>query len=97
MDDAPHGSFIYRPDATVVGTPSANSSDSDKYQPNINVFSASGLDDTGHSLVVNVGVDSVFLFDYVVYTIGKSDPTPPGSIATTAPDSQRTASAVADS
>ena len=97
LDGAPHGSFVYRPDATVPGTPTVDSPNSNKYQPNVNVFTASGLEDAEHSLIVNIGVDSVFLLDYIVYTPGNSDPTIPGSITTSAPDSQRTVGAVANS
>ncbi|EJD05044.1 uncharacterized protein FOMMEDRAFT_154211 [Fomitiporia mediterranea MF3/22] len=92
LDGSPHGSFTFRPDPTATGTPTVNSSASDKFQSNVNVFSVAGLEDTAHSLIVNVGVDSVFLLDYVMYTAGASDPTiPGGSVTTDAPDSQRTA------
>lgn len=97
LDGSAHGSFTYRPDATVPGTPNVDSSASDKFQSNVNIFGAAGLEDTDHSLVINVGVDSVLLLDYVIYTAGPSDPTIPGSITTAAPDSERTAGSVTDS
>ena len=73
LDGSPHGQFIHRPDATQPGTPTVNSSVADKFLSNVNVFGASGLNDTNHTLVVNVGVDSVFLFDYAQYTESKAD------------------------
>lgn len=92
LDGASHGQYIHLPDGTVPGTPTINSSTSDKYLPNVNVFSVSGLDDTLHSLMVNVGVDSVMLLDYVVYTAGSSDPTGTDGAA----GSQRTSGSTAE-
>ncbi|KAL5520444.1 hypothetical protein ACEPAG_9668 [Sanghuangporus baumii] len=98
LDGAPHGSFTYRPDAIVPGTPNINSSAADKFQFDVNIFSVSDLEDSDHSLVINVGVDSVLLLDYVIYTAGASDPTiPGGSITTAAPGSERTAGSATSS
>lgn len=45
------------------GTPGASG-----FQPNMNVFSGSDLEDGQHRLVVTVGPNSSFLFDHLVYT-----------------------------
>lgn len=73
LDGQPHGRFIHLPDATTAGTPTVNSSTVDKFLPNVTVFVATALNDTNHTLVVSIGDDSVFLFDYAIYTVGKSD------------------------
>ncbi|KAH8114827.1 hypothetical protein DFH11DRAFT_128047 [Phellopilus nigrolimitatus] len=90
LDGTPHGQFLHQPDPAQSGTPTVNSSNSEKYLSNFTVFSVSGLENMTHTLVVNVGVDSVFLFDYAVYEAGVSDPADPGSDTATAPGSQRT-------
>ena len=69
-----------------------NSSVSEQFLPNVNVFAASGLDDTEHSLVINLGVDSVMLLDYIVYTAGPNDPTGTDGAA----GSQRTSGATGE-
>ncbi|KAI5120245.1 hypothetical protein M0805_007549 [Coniferiporia weirii] len=89
LDGTPRGQLLFQPDATKAGTPTVNSTTAEKFLPGVSVFSSSGLDDMAHSLVVNVGADSVFLFDYAVYTAGASDSV---SSTTTAPGSQRTES-----
>lgn len=70
-----HGEYLHVPNATDPGTPTANSTASDKFLPNVNVFAVSELEDTQHNLVVNVGVDSVLLLDYIIFTAGPNDPT----------------------
>ena len=57
VDDQPSGSY------SSTGMPGSAG-----FMPNQNVLSLSGLSDHPHQLVVNVGDDSVFLFDYLVYT-----------------------------
>ncbi|KLO16616.1 hypothetical protein SCHPADRAFT_937806 [Schizopora paradoxa] len=61
LDGKPHGQFRNNPT-------SLNSSSSDNFIPNFAVFSAEGLLDGEHSIVVTVGPDSVFLFDYALVT-----------------------------
>lgn len=63
------------------GTPFKFNSSDDSLQYNVRVFTASELDNTPHSLIIQTAsdVDSVVLFDYIVYTI----PDPPPSITTT--------------
>ena len=92
------GSFIHQPDASTPGTPTVNSSTDDKYLSNVLVFSASSLNDEEHILTMNVGVDSVLLLDYIIYTAGDNDePLGDGSsLTSTAPDSQRTAGLISD-
>ncbi|KAG6853124.1 hypothetical protein C0991_006734 [Blastosporella zonata] len=38
------------------------------YLPSANIFSQAGLPETPHVLQVNVGLNSIFLFDYLIYT-----------------------------
>lgn len=45
------------------GTPGASG-----FQPNMNVFAGSDLEDSKHRLVVTVGPNSSFLFDHLIYT-----------------------------
>lgn len=92
------GSFIHQPDASTPGTPTVNSSTDDKYLSNVLVFSASSLNDEEYILTMNVGVDSVLLLDYIIYTAGDNDePLGDGSsLTSTAPDSQRTAGLISD-
>lgn len=86
LDGQPRGEFQHIPQAIVNGTPTVNSPVDQKFISNFPVFSASDLDNTNHTVVVNVGIDSVFLFDYAVYTtLGSS-----GSVTASAPSSERT-------
>ncbi|KAL0952876.1 hypothetical protein HGRIS_007095 [Hohenbuehelia grisea] len=59
------------------------------YVPNVNVFAASGLADSPHNLRVDIGPDSVFLFDYMIYTQSAEEA---ASHSTTAPGVQLTSS-----
>lgn len=63
------------------GTPYQFTPTDDSLQYNVRVFTASELDNTSHSLIIQTASDigSVVLFDYIVYTI----PDPPPSITTT--------------
>ena len=38
------------------------------YQPSTNVLSLDGLSNQPHQLVVSVGENSIFIFDYLIYT-----------------------------
>lgn len=86
-------SFIHTPDASIPGTPTVNSTTDEKFLQNVLVYSASTLNDEKYTLTMSVGVDSVFLLDYIIYTAGDNDD-PIGdeaSLTSSAPDSQRTA------
>ena len=56
---------------TLDNQPAGNFSPTEtstEYVPNTNVLSLDGLANQLHQLVVTVGDDSVFLFDYLIYT-----------------------------
>ncbi|KAF8153766.1 hypothetical protein B0H34DRAFT_719065 [Crassisporium funariophilum] len=60
--------------------PSAGGAD---FTPNTTVFARTGLPEGLHQLVVTVGQDSVFLFDYLVYT-SQDEPSKTGNSSGTA-------------
>jgi len=57
LDNQPSGNF------SSTGTPGSTG-----FLPSQNVLSLNGLSNEPHQLVVNVGDDSVFLFDRLIYT-----------------------------
>jgi hypothetical protein len=64
LDNQPAGNFS----PTVMST---------EFLQNTSVLSLDGLSNQPHQLVVTVGNDSVFLFDYLIYTnssAGTSEP-----------------------
>lgn len=91
LDNASHGQFLSQPSAANPNTPTAQSPNSEKYSPNFPVFTATGLNDTSHTLVINVGADSVLLFDRAVITQSQKDS---ASGITTAPGVQETGGAL---
>jgi len=60
LDGKRHGGFTHNPNSTSFSNP--------QYVSNFPVFSAEGLGDGEHSIVVTVGPDTVFLFDYALVT-----------------------------
>ena len=60
LDSEPAGNFLHDSSATNHG-----------FQPRVAVFSQGGLSDATHTLLVNLGPNSVFLFDY--YLVGRAD------------------------
>lgn len=65
LDSQPDGQY------THTGTeppPSDAASSSSAYQPDAAVYSRSGLPEGFHSLRIDVGPDSVFLLDYIIYS-----------------------------
>ena len=80
LDSKPFGKFISQPGSVngAASNVSASSSDSGSsasphYASGVPVFQAEDLEDKQHNLVVNVGVDTVFLFDYAIITQSKAD------------------------
>ncbi|KAI0255591.1 hypothetical protein BJV78DRAFT_1176946 [Lactifluus subvellereus] len=57
LDDEPAGKFSHDGLANIGG-----------FQPNVSVFSRAGLSDSAHTLVVNLGPNSVFLLDHYVFS-----------------------------
>ncbi|KAI0050755.1 hypothetical protein FA95DRAFT_1581004 [Auriscalpium vulgare] len=57
LDNQPAGAFLHNGSAAGSG-----------FQPNTSVLSVSGLPDAQHTLQISIGPDSVFLFDYYVFT-----------------------------
>ncbi|KAF8494377.1 hypothetical protein F5888DRAFT_654714 [Russula emetica] len=75
FDSEPAGNFLHSGSATNHG-----------FQSNVSVFSRGGLSDSTHSLLVNIGPNSVFLFDYYVVSradCSDSNPCPTHSQAST--------------
>jgi hypothetical protein len=60
LDSSPAGNFLHSGSATNHG-----------FQPTVTVFSRGGLSDSTHTLLVNLGPNSVFLFDY--YVVSRAD------------------------
>lgn len=57
LDNDPLGNFFHEGSQAATG-----------YLPHVNVFAQDNLTETPHVLRVDVGVGSVFLFDYMIYT-----------------------------
>ncbi|KAI0270583.1 hypothetical protein BC834DRAFT_521251 [Gloeopeniophorella convolvens] len=70
LDNQSAGSFLHTGAANTGG-----------FQPNVSVFSRTGLADSAHTLLVNLGPDSVFLFDFYVFSQadGSNFGSPPAS------------------
>lgn len=78
LDGQPAGQYIFNPTLPLSATPQFVS---------MSVFGMGGLADQEHELVVNVGDDSVFLFDFAKYEQSQADT---DATATGSPGSQRT-------
>lgn len=61
LDTEPAGNYLHTSGPATVHD----------FQSNISVFSRGGLSDSAHSLLVNLGPNSVFLFDY--YVVSRAD------------------------
>ncbi|KAI0338628.1 hypothetical protein BDW22DRAFT_1348337 [Trametopsis cervina] len=76
LDSQPSGNYLHTGSPSVQSSPTA-------YLSSFPVFQRTGLPDTPHTLTVNVGPDSVFLLDYIVYTqdseLGEVPNDPPSS------------------
>lgn len=59
LDSQLAGSFLHH------GTPGTNTT---SYETSVPIFAKTGLPEGPHTLKMNVGPDSVFLLDYIVYT-----------------------------
>ena len=57
LDSEPAGNFVHNGSANNQG-----------FQSNVSVFSRGGLSGSTHTLLVNLGQNSVFVFDYYVVT-----------------------------
>lgn len=66
LDNSPAGIFTHNGSQGAIG-----------YQSNVSVFSMENLAEAPHTLLVDVGEGSVFLFDYMVYTHNVEDPAAP--------------------
>ena len=79
LDSEPFGKFISQPGSLTGAPTNVSSSEAESnsttptYEFNVPVFQAADLTDEQHTLVVNVGPDTVFLFDYAIITQGKAD------------------------
>ena len=62
LDSQPAGRFIHS------GPSTASVTNSSAYDTAVPVFVKTGLHDGPHTLTLNVGPDSVFLLDYIVYS-----------------------------
>lgn len=63
LDNNPAGAYLH------AGSPSSTPlSNTTSYLSSFTVFEQSGLSEGPHTLTINVGADSVFLFDYIVYS-----------------------------
>lgn len=93
LDGVLQSIFRFIPDSTKPGTPTSSSPIEDQYIMNFPVFNATGLNDTNHTLVMSLGVDSIFFLDYANITSGPGDD--PGTTVT-APNAQRTGSSTND-
>lgn len=74
---APNGNAVVGSNASSPSAPSTNGAGTstqvlgnETFAYNVSVFAASGLADTLHSLVISVGDDSTFIFDYAVVALG---------------------------
>lgn len=94
LDGTLQSGFKHVPSLTDPGTPTSLSPIEDQYITDFLVFNATGLADTNHTLVLSLGVDSIFFFDYANITSGSGDDT--GTITATAPDTQRTGPSTSD-
>jgi len=65
LDNKTHDTFLHKGSASATG-----------YLPGVNIFNKTGLTETPHVLRVDVGPNSVFLFDYMVYTRSNASTTP---------------------
>lgn len=74
---------------------SADADGSSGSYANATVFSRAGLEESPHQLVVHVGENSTFIFDYLVYTTNASNSTPTNTGSPT-PLAQNTPSATTD-
>ncbi|PPQ91619.1 hypothetical protein CVT25_012800 [Psilocybe cyanescens] len=88
LDGEPVGDFKHAGSADADG-PSGS-------YANATVFSKTGLEESPHQLVVLVGENSSFLFDYLVYTASATNSTPTDTGGPT-PLAQNTPSATTDS
>jgi hypothetical protein len=57
LDDDPASNFFHDGLANIGG-----------FQSNVSVFSRAGLSDSVYTLVINLGLNSVFLLDYYVFS-----------------------------
>lgn len=73
LDSQPAGSFQHNGSASASG-----------FEPAVVVFAKSGLTEGPHTLNVNVGPDSVFLLDYIVYTQNNDSGAGGGEISSSA-------------
>ena len=62
LDSKPAGNFVHSGSATNQG-----------FQSTVSVFSRRGLSNSAHTLLVNLGPNSVFLFDYYVVSRASAD------------------------
>lgn len=57
MDNNPAGSFVHRGSQSASG-----------FSPNVTVFAMAGLPEIPHVLQIQLQPNSVFIFDYLIYT-----------------------------
>ncbi|CDO74421.1 hypothetical protein BN946_scf184867.g19 [Trametes cinnabarina] len=83
-----HTDLTFTLDGVSVGSYRNDPSSGADFQYNVQVFSQDDLDFRQHTLVIETtsGIESVVLFDYIVYTVPDPPPSSPPTIQSPTPD-----------